>query len=298
MIKLHRRAPSLSPKARKGLRTAVSGLFSFLLSLFLLAATALNVVRSGISLGAVQSAAAGDCTAALLTEIETAALDYTLPTGIDPSVLDNIFYEEELSRAVAGSVASRYTNTPFTPDTAPLEQRLNNALDAYARQENLPQDQQTQEGLKAFCQDILSLYTGALNMPLVGLIGKAAALLNRYYPLAMAAAVLLTLVPALALLSLYHNPHRALRYWCYAALASAIMTFAAPFALYVSGTYARLTLTPRSFYLLVVGLAESLIFRCFFAAGLWLAAAAALMLTVASLRARLIRRSSHHSHRR
>ena len=294
-----RHASSKRPAAqgKAAARTLVSCLFSFLLSLLLLAGSALVVAKTGFTEENIQSVADIVFAGMVREEAQEAAVDYTLPTGIDSGVLDGLFDRQTTKEHLEGSIHAAYTGEDYKADTSELEQRLGANVKASFAGEGYSFDAETQAAVDAYCSDIAAIYQNRLKLPVVGVLVRVHQFIDRFFSVAVSGIAVLSALLELLLIRLYHLPHHALRYWCYATGATAIEAFAAPYALYVSGVYRQLNVTPQSFHRFLVNLCESVLKRCFFAAGLWLAVTLVLFGAVALMRMRLQKKhSTHHVH--
>ena len=258
-------------------RQFVSILFSFLLSILLVLLSILVILRIAASESSIQKIA-NDKTyhGIILGDIQNSAHDYTLPTGIDPAVLEDVFEETEVSRDVKIAISNAFAGIVDTePDTSELEKRIKAKVTEFYENDseqlvNVDMDSVVQ----AYARDIAEIYTNGVKIIGIEYVYKASTFLSRYAPVAIMLVALLCGVLAMMCVRMHHYPHRGLRYVAYATGSAALSVFAGPFALYVSRIYTKLNISYHSLYYIVTAFISHVLFLFFFAA------AALVLLTV------------------
>ena len=255
----------------------VSYLFSFLLSILLTLLSALVILRVTLSETSIQKIAK-DTTyhGIILEDIRNNAYDYTLPTGIDPAVLDDVFDETEIARDVRIAISNAFAGiVDSQPDTTELKNRIMTKATAFYEQngEQLA-DVDPEAVVQAYANDIAEIYTNGVKIIGIEYVTKISTFFSRYAPVAMLLLALLCGVLVMMCVRLHHYLHRGLRFVSYATGAAALSVFLGPCALYVSKIYTRINIEYHSLYYIVTAYISHILIL-FFAA-----AAVLLLLTV------------------
>ena len=273
-------------------RGAVSILFSFVLSLVLLAATVLLIVWGGLFyeknfVSVLDPAYYDGC----LETIEKQARYYTLPTGIDPTAPEGVFREDELQYHVTQYISAAYKGETYEPDLSEPRERLIGRTKELFQGEGLPEDQNTDEIIEAYADDILEIYTEYAKMPGLSLITNLRGRFAKLFVPVLAVLAVAAVLFSLLIRKLHHFPHRAYRYLAYACGGTAVMCFALPGWMLLTGKYKGLNLQPAYFYHFGVSLIEHLLRLCLIGGAVWLAVMLLCILISGLKRRSLIRKA-------
>ena len=145
----------------------VSILFSFLLSILLVLLSVLVILRISLSEASLQKLAADKTYhGIILGDIQNNAHDYTLPTGIDPSILEGVFEASEVSRDVKIAISNAFAGIKDSePDTSELKNRIiTRATAFYAQSDEQLAEVDMEAVVKAYANDISEIYTNGLKI--------------------------------------------------------------------------------------------------------------------------------------
>ena len=273
----------------------VSLLFSFLLSLLLVLLSVLVILRITISETSLQKIA-NDKTyhEIIMEDIQNSAHDYTLPTGIDPAVLDGVFDETEITRDVRLALSNAFAGiAEAEPDTTALKNRIKAKATAFYDQsdEDLA-DVDLEAVVDAYANDIAEIYTNGVKIVGVEYVAKLSSFFTRYSPVAMLLVLLLCGVLVMMCIRLHYYQHRGLRFVAYATGAAALSVFAAPCALYVSKVYYRINIAAHSLYYVITAYISHILVMFFFAAAVLLVLTAVLIVLISVKRKKVIKAES------
>ncbi|MBQ8975397.1 MAG: hypothetical protein IJ072_06725 [Oscillospiraceae bacterium] len=264
-----------------------------MLSLVLLAGTALVVVQMGCFSQSNYFKILDDSYYdSVLSELENHAVDYTLPTGIDSSVVDDVFLYHEVQRDVDGYITGAFNRFEYTPDMSGIETRLSENVTAFFNSNGVTVDEQTSEIIEKYIEEIKEVYVSEVKMPMIDLLMRARSTFTKVFTVAMVAVCVLALILGVLCVKLHRWAHRGLRYIAYAFGGTSVMSFAAPFALYISRFYERIQLAPDYFYRFGVAFIKNILSLCMFAALVWLLFTLIMIFIIAIMRRQ---KKSHRS---
>lgn len=236
---------------RSASRNAVSLVFGFFLSLSVLFIMILLVLRIGVvSRVGFVSVMDNDYYRYTLDYIEDQARYYTLPTGIDPTVLEGVFSIDEVRNDVDGMLSGKLNGSGYNPKTDAMSKRLSDnvyrmfAADGVAIAEGSSAD----EIVTSYVDEITSIYKEAVTMPGIDMIVRVREEFRQWYVVGLVTFVALSAVLIASIVRLHHYKHRALRYISYSVGGASLMGFVLPLILLLSGFYKGLSLSPQHFY--------------------------------------------------
>lgn len=274
-------------------RNAVSLIFSFFLSLSLLALTVLLIARFGIlSESRFLSTLDDAYYQYTLNYINEQTGYYTLPTGLASSVLDDVFTVSEVRSDVNANVVNAFRHVDSDIDTTHAEERLSANVAQFFSDNGVEASEETQQITDTYVDEIMDIYRTAVRMPGLDAIVKVRDIFMRYFPFALIALLALSVVLIVTLLRLHHFVHRGMRYVAYATGGAALMSFVVPFMLYHSGFYRGLKLTPQFFYHFGVSFIEHVLKTCLLGSLVLLVVTIALIVVINVMRKQAKR---HHS---
>ena len=266
---------------------ALCSLFSFLVSLLLVMASVLVILRIAVSEKVISKLVKDDAYYEILMEsIETQAQDYTIPTGIDISVPTGVFDKEELAFDVTNYVHYAFNNTPYEPNVLALEKRVNAKATEYYEQFG-EVTEETGKVIDAYAEDIADIYKNCISIIGMDYVCNIESFLGRLFPvfLFFLAAGIFLLIWLCIKKQLY--PHQGLRFAAYASGGAALILLAGPLALYITKWYQGINLATYPLYYLATSLIEKTIVMFFIAAGIMAVVTIALIVVVARLKALL-----------
>lgn len=271
-------------------RNVVSIIFSFFLSITLVAEALVLVVHVGVFTDMAFLTVLDDAYFRYTLEtIESEAKTYTMPTGIDPSVLEGVFGVEEIKGAVTESVRATYKGNTYTPSVVGPTERLDANVRAYLSQGGNISAQDIDAITTAYVEDIMNIYRTNLQLPGLSVLAPLRVRYSQYTLIGAVVLAAIALGLTVALTRLHHYRHRGLRYVAYATGGAALMCFIVPFVFFQSKYYLGINLAPQYFYHFAVSLIEHLLRMCFIAAGVYLVLTIVVIVLVYRKRAHIIK---------
>ena len=280
-------------------RNVVSLVFGFFLSLVLLLLTLLCVLRVGVvSQAGFLSVLDNDYYQYTLDYIEDQARYYTLPTGIDPSVVEGVFTREDVEADVDGILAGKFSGSGYNPKTDGLRERLsNNVYRVFAADGvQIAEGSSADEIVTSYVDEIIDIYNTAVEMPGIDAIVRVRDEFTQWFIVGLVALVAFAAVLMASIVRLHHYKHRALRYMAYSFGGAALMAFVLPCILLISGFYKGLSVSPQYFYHFVVSLISRTLVLCMIGGGVLFALMLLIIIISTKMRAEAVRhKSRRHS---
>ena len=100
----------------------------------------------------------------LSENVYNAAVDYTMPTGVDVSVLDGVFTEDTIREDVKSYVMNAFDDNSYEVDTSKIYASLKENVDAFLREQGIDpttEDKAVDEYVKAIC----NIYKDRVKLP-------------------------------------------------------------------------------------------------------------------------------------
>ena len=280
--------------SRSRARDVVSLIFSFFFAVLLVIICALGALRVGaLSKGGVLRAMDNQFYDYELNYINEQANYYTLPTGVDPSVLNGVFQKEELRLDMTALVETSFDGGEYVPVTANAKNRLMQNLATYfSSQKNVPTPEEQQKISESYSDAIMDLYTEIIALPGHDQVGKLSATAVRYGLIVLAVLVVVVGLMVFFIVRLHSHVHRALRYLAYATGGAGLMLVVIPLLVFISKPYVGLNLEPQSIHYLCVTIISNVLVTLMCAGGVL--ALLAVLIAAASERRR--KQSLHRGH--
>lgn len=300
------------PQKSNTLHTVLSFLFSFLLSVTLLLISTVCVVRSTLSEGYTKSCLSSGYYTGLKENVEESAEDYTLPTGIDPSVTENIFDVDSIKNDMESYITGTFKIRQYNIDTSSQEALLRENVIRFLESEGAPTEpvnpeesdieldeesvsaynnavEETNLAVDEYVKEIMSIYQKRIKLPGLDYIVKIGNEYNKYFPFLLVISILLSLLFGFICIKIHRLPHRGLRYMVYAFGGGFLMTFLAPFVVFASRIYNRLNVDPPYFRDFMAAYIKGALAQFMIVSQIWLLVAIVLLVIVAVLRKKSLR---------
>ena len=279
-----------APSSTKNL---ASFIFSFLLSLTLVVVAVFFVANYSLSRNYVVSKIDSDYLRMLSENVYNAAVDYTMPTGVDVSVLEGVFTEYTIQEDVKNYVKSTFDEGTFELDTTDIHNVLKANVDAFLREQGIDPATET-KAVEDYVNEICSIYESRIKLPGINYLPRFSKLLKSYILYVVIGAALFALINLFLCVKLHSYLHRGLRYVVYSLSGAALMTFVAPFVAYMNGFYKNLQIAPNYFNHFIVIYIESIFKQLFVWAGAYLVLSIVSLFIVAALRKNVARKRKKH----
>ena len=275
--------------ADSGYRSVVSYVISFILSVFLLLATVCAVAYLCVfSESHLISLLGNGYYEGVLKNVVTSAEDITMPTGIDISVVDGVFDTETVKRDVDGYIKAAFRGEEYVPDTADSDARLYRNVSEFLDSHDVTLVEDKKDTINAYINEVNAVYAKYTRLPGLGMISEYRVKYVKPVGIAFIALAVLSAVLAAVIIKMYHHPHRGMRFIAYAFGGTALMSFAAPLALLVSGRYEGIQLSPEHFYRFAVDYISDALTGCIIAAAVWLVLTIACVAAIYFMRQKLL----------
>ena len=254
-------------KGRIDARFIVSYVLSFVLSLILLCGSVLVAIEISLfNQNSFVGLVGRNYYTAVYDEVTRGMRSYTIPTGIDVSVVEGIVSVDDVMSDLNGCMYSIFEGSDYTP----LENQ--------------------DEIIDAYVEDINNVYINNIKMPVLKYIVKAKTVYDRYLIPALIILLGLVVLIGATLIMMYRRRYKGLRYLAYATGAAAVMSFGLPFYILIKGVYRNFLLSPEHFYNLMVSYVRNALMTCLSVALFWAVVTVLLALSAGSLRKRTIKK--------
>lgn len=273
-------------RQRSPYRDAVSVVLSVVLTMVLLGTAALVITRFGVaSNSGILSASDKEYYDYALSNVSTKTREYAESTGVDASVLDDVFTMEQIKSDTEGFVSAELNGDAYEPDTTAARNAITvNMLNASV----------AGDASSSFVDGVLNVYVSAVRLDNLDTIVQKRNSFLQVFPVALAALVVIGAVCVVALLKLHHFPHRSLRFVMYATGAAAVISFLVPSVLLATGYHERLNLSPQQYELFVSAIVLHSLKLCLVGSALFVVVTAVLALVIRQLRADAVKRRNMH----
>lgn len=272
------------------LRKIVSFVLAFLLSLSLLGITALGAIKNGLfSTKTILKLMDEEYCTAVRQETEDALSDYTIPTGIDTWVVENVVTVSDVTTDVKGYIYAAFSGNEYKPNTTMMEERIKANVVKFFEENSAELDDDTEEIIDTFIDELDVIYTLGIELKTINTVVKANDIFSKFYMPTLIGLLVLSLILGILCVKIHHYPHRGVRYLAYAAGGTALMSFIFPTVLIASGRYKNLMFEPEHFYRLAVNYIHGFLMQFIWAAAIWLGVMVLVNIIVVQMRTEKIK---------
>lgn len=278
-------------------RDSVSLVFSFFLSIALTSIMVLTVLRVGIfTKYGFRSFYDGKYYEYVLNYIEDQTSYYTLPTGIDPKVLDGVFVEGEIEENISNYINSLFEKYAFEPDVSAARDRLEASVRRAFNSDGIDvtEESEAEQVASAYVDEIMVFYASMLKPTGLDSAETLRSLFCKYFPYVMISLAVLAIALLILLKRLHHFQHRTIRYVAYSMGGAALLGFVVPAIVYVSGFYKGLNIAPQYFYHFGVTVIEHVLTLCMMGSAVLGVIMVVLVFVVARMRKAVLRKGHLH----
>lgn len=296
-----------SGSSKKIIRILVSYLFSFLLALSLLVLSVVCIAGYTLSEKYAKSCLSDSYFSGIKVNVEEAARDYTIPTGLDTSVVDNVFEIAKIRQDIETYIDNTFKIRKSTLDTSAEEARLRENVLEFLAEEGVstkvvnPEEseveldaesveafnnsvEETKRAVDEYVSEIISIYQKRIKLAGLDYLVKIGNDYHKYFPLLLIISILVAIISCFLCLKVHHLPHRGLRYLVYGFSGGFMMVFLAPFIAFLNGFYNRLGITPDYFKVYMVTYIKGVLAQFMIVSQIWLLIAIILGVVVLLLR--------------
>lgn len=208
--------------------------------------------------------------ASLYADIQNSLNDYTIPTGLDLSVLDGVISEEQVEIDFNSVIRNSHPGDGYTLDTSTLEEKLNLNVTNFLEQ-NSAIDEESSEAVDKYVREIGELYRKNIRLPGLDYIARLSEEFESKFFIFLIAVLFIAVLFAFILVMVQRRPTKSLRFFSYATGGVAAMMLIGPLVAMISGFYKHLGITPDYFNAYMVSYADGIMIRFMVVAAVWLA---------------------------
>ena len=206
----------------------------------------------------------------LYKDIQNSLSDYTIPTGLDVSVLDGVISEEQVEIDFNSVIRNSHPGDGYTLDTSTLEGKLNLNVTNFLEQNSVI-DEESSAAVDKYVKEIGELYRKNIRLPGLDYIARLSEEYESKFFIFLIAVLFVAVFFAFILVMLQRKPTKSLRFFSYAAGGVAAMMLIGPLVAMISGVYRHLGITPAYFNEYMVSYADGIMLRFVVVAAVWLA---------------------------
>lgn len=309
-------------KSKRIIRVVLSCIFSFMLALSLFIVSVVFVLRYALSEKYTISCIDSSYYTGLKKELEEDIWDYTIPTGIDPSVTVDIFDTKTIQNDLLAYIRNSFKIRQYTFNTSAQESVLRERVYSFLESEGVqtelvnPESSETEldeesvkaynaavnetnKAVDAYVSEIMDYYKKSLKIVGLDYLVKIGNEYQKYLSLLLIISILFGVLNGFLCVKVHKLPHRGIRYLVYGLGGGFLMTFTAPFIVYLTGFYNRLAISPDYFRGFLVAFIKGILALFMVTSQIWLLIAIILGFLVMILRKKRLRSdaNSHEKHR-
>lgn len=235
--------------AKKGvpLGIEIAGyIFAFVLSICIVVLAMSIIIRSALSTDVLLSCIPANYYESLRQDILTQTEDYTLPTGIDPSVLSDVFTEEQVKKDVIFCITNADPGGSSL-DTSALEAHILSNVEDFFASQNVEIDEDALGDLNAYSKEIIDIYKRSVKLPGIDYITRIRAKFAQIMIYILIVTLLLGLACTILCLKLIPGMKRGLRYITEAIGGAGLMLIVFPVIMLIDRFYEHLNIRPVYF---------------------------------------------------
>ncbi len=271
-------------------RKTVSYILSFLLAVTIVVIGLLLNVKIAVSQSFVKGCISDEIVESARKTAYDVASDYTIPTGIDTSVLDDVITVDMVRGSLNEVIDTAYRDREASVSTDALSKALRPKVETFLKDNAVKVDDDTRDVMDAYVDDICKLYSSSVMITGINYLTSMRDLFNRYFLLCIAVSVCFVVALVIFILKLHKHVHRSMRFLVYALDGAAIMLFLAPFILFRSGAYRQFQISPEYLSLLISGYINKVLQNFFIEAAVCFVISLALIFVIYKKRNRLLKR--------
>ena len=221
-------------------------IFAFVLSVCIVIFASSLIVRSALSTKALLSCVPPYYYSSLKDDILIQCEDYTLPTGIDSSVLSDVFTEEQVKNDVIFSITNSNPGST-TLVTSELEAHILSNVEKFFAEQDVEIDESALGNLDDYAKEISDIYKRSVKLPGIDYITRIRTKFGQIMIYILIVTLLLGLACAILCLKLIPSIKRGFRYVTEAIGGAGLMMIALPLFMLINRFYEHLNIRPDYF---------------------------------------------------
>lgn len=262
------------------LRSGISYILSFLLTVCITLITVLVVIRYGCfnEESLLKNMSSYGYYDFVYEDIMNDAEAITLPTGLPSSVYEDAIDHTYIYSDINGKLNAQFKGETYTSKSSDIKKKMKENINAYLSEQDYTVTEEEQKSIDAYITEVIKDYDKYISMPLGTYLVKAKAIFDKVFLIAVAALVVVSAVIIFVNLQLHRWVHRAIRYFSYSALGCALMMISVPGYFYIRKIHYRLALSPESFYHLATTYIDDVLKLFLYFGLLWIVVAIVLII--------------------
>lgn len=173
-------------------------------------------------------------------------------SGFDASFAQSFTESYDVKKAIENYIQSFYAGDSTLAETVGFKQQLYAAVEDYAKEKNIVITDEMNDGIAYFISEAADIYANQIDIPLFSVIGTHMYNAQSVINIILVSLGIMVLVIAAIIFFTNEFKHRRYKYLCYGLIGGALTTAVLPTAVLFSDKIARINITTRSLYNLVV----------------------------------------------
>lgn len=257
------------------LRSGISYILAFILTICLTLATVLVVIRYGCfnEDSLLKNMSSNSYYDDVYEDMMGDLKSMTIPTGLPDSVYENAITRTAVHNDINGKVKAQFAGEAYTSKSEEIKSALNANIAQYLKDTDYTLTDEEERSITSYVNAVLVDYENYISMPFIDILVKAKNMFDKVFLIAVIALLVMSAIAVYVELQLHKWLHRALRYLSYTALGCAVMLISVPGYFYLAQIHYRLNLKPESFYNLATTYIDNILKLFLYFGLLWIVVA-------------------------
>lgn len=241
------------------LRTVISYLFTFFIAFFLFVIVLLTTTRFTImdTTYFMNTLDDTDYYESTATELNRVIKQNAAPSGFPSEMFDNYVKEEDIREDMMQYEKQKINGEAVTISTVKIEERLQNDIDTYIKDNNISVNPSIQVGIDQFKQTIVEKYSYMTQFPYIDMYGKVMQVFQKVFMIAVPVLLIATAVLLIFIHKMYSSRRLRRRFYAYGLIGAGLLTAALPTVLYATRFFEKVNINPEYMYRLLVTLTKN-----------------------------------------
>ena len=257
------------------LRSCISYVISFLMTIFITVMTLLIVIRFGCfnEESLLKNMSSYGYYDYVYEDIMEDLMALTLPTGLPSSVYESAITQTDVHNDVNGNLKAQFSGVTYQSQKDVIRTELHMSIEQYMNENEYEPTEAEKSSVNVYVNEVAQEYERYIEMPFVKYIVKAKNIFDKVFLPALLAMLVMTAITVYIELQLHRWLHRALRFVCYSCTGCALMLLSVPGYFFIEKSHYRFNLTPESFYHLVTTYIDNILKLFLYCGLLWVVVA-------------------------
>ena len=259
-IPAEKEMPAKKPGTPIGIKVA-GYVFAFILSLCIFVLTLSLICKYTLSTKALLACIPDNYYSSLCGDILEQAQDYTLPTGIDPSVLSDVFTAEQVEKDVKFCIMNSDPKNNNL-DTSAMEAQILANVQNFFSSQDVEINEEEMGDLNEYGKEITDIYRRSVKLPGIDYIVRARDGFSQILVYVLIVTLLLGVASAILCLKLVPNSIRGVRYVTEAVGGAGLLTLIVPLVMLLNRFYEHLNISPAYFANAIAAYIRGALVKC------------------------------------